>query len=124
MSEWAFGNMKIRLSSILTALVFLQLLNMIYAFSCSYDVGLTVSVECPMPFQDKDKVFCCNSDKIAYCCDLGEFLKTNTAILAGIIVGVIVLLLIVLICCCCFCSCCLLAKRRQQRGTVLYGPRL
>lgn len=126
MSQWTFASMKMKPRNILAGFMFLQLLNMTYAFSCSYDVGLaTVSVECPTPFQDKNKIFCCtSSDTVPYCCDLNEFIRTNTAILAGIIVGVIVLLLIVVICCCCFCSCCLLAQRRQQRGTVLSAPRL
>ena len=91
-----------------------------YAMKCQLPMGLELS--CPTMFSDEDKSFCCNSaENIPYCCDIGDYIKNNSAIIAGILVGALVVLIIVTLCCCCFCSCCLLAKRRVQRGTVLYG---
>ncbi|XP_015920842.1 uncharacterized protein [Parasteatoda tepidariorum] len=93
------------------------------ALECS-QMGLT-SMTCPLPLvNDDDEIFCCETSAkgLHKCCDIEEFMKQNSGILAGIVIAAVVIFLIITLCCCCFCSCCCLAKRRVQRGHVLYGP--
>ncbi|GBN15110.1 hypothetical protein AVEN_51839-1, partial [Araneus ventricosus] len=107
---------------LLFAVLVLKLSYEVSAMDCT---AAGIRFSCPTGLDADSKMFCCKSgliSSIEVCCDIEDFLKENTGILAGIIVGALVILIIITLCCCCFCSCCCLAKRRLNRGTVLYGP--
>lgn len=105
---------------VLFGALLMQLAYQAHAMKCQLPMGLELS--CPTVFNDNDKAFCCHSsENVPYCCDIGDYIQNNSAVIAGILVGALILLIVVTLCCCCFCSCCLLAKRRVQRGTILYG---
>ncbi|KAF8794708.1 hypothetical protein HNY73_002656 [Argiope bruennichi] len=107
---------------LLFAVLVLKFSYEVSAMDCS---AAGIIFHCPTGLDNQNKVFCCKSGLISsveVCCDVEDFLKENTGILAGIIVGALLILIIITLCCCCFCSCCCLAKRRLNRGTVLYGP--
>ncbi|XP_054714120.1 protein shisa-5-like [Uloborus diversus] len=108
-------------SLILLGVVCFQFASAASPSTCPLPLGLEMT--CPLPFGDDDNAFCCHSsNNVPYCCDIGDYIKQNSVILAGILIGAVIILVVITLCCCCFCSCCCLAKRRVQRGTVLYAP--
>merc|ERR1712080_54195 len=79
-------------------------------------------MECPNSLTGDDSYFCCSSESglgvdVEYCCNLGDWLRNNPGIIAGIAIGAIVIVALAIICClCCCCASCCASFKAGRRG--------